>query len=261
MLSLLRKIKSFVFNTTNSPAINHPDLKIGVIEGGISNFTYKNLPLVYRNIETSSDLNVIKQIFIDEEYKSVLSFFLCNNIEPKFIIDAGANVGYTSAYIKSVFRNAEIACIEPDDKNFEILNMNLSSFITEKSITAYKYGLMGKSGMNLHIGEDFRGGSDWAKQTVVSNKNSELKSITIQNILNEQNQLAIDLLKIDIEGAEIFLLEDETDLTFLENTKVIAIEIHDEYNCREAIYNLLRDNGFILLEDNETTLAINKSLL
>jgi FkbM family methyltransferase len=261
MLSLLRKIKSIVFNNTNSRTINHPDLKMGLVNGDITNFTYKNLSLVYRNVETSSDLNVIKQIFIDEEYNTVLSYFLTNKIEPKFIIDAGANIGLTSVYIKAYFPNTRIACIEPDYNNFKLLNKNLSSFIDDKSIAIYKAGLMGRGGINLHIGEDFRGGSDWAKQTFISNEDSELKSITIQDIINDQKFPIIDLLKIDIEGGETFLLEDETDLSFLDKTKAIAIEIHDEYDCRIQIYSTLKKYNYFLLETGETTLAINKTYI
>ena len=261
MLSLLRKIKSLFFANTDSLAFHHHGVTFGTVDSEMTHFAYKSHPLVYRNNVSSSDFNVIKQIFVNEEYKSVLSYFLNNSVEPKFIIDAGANIGFTSVYIKDVYKNAQIACIEPDENNFTLLTINLSPFIEDKSITLYKAGLLGKSGLNLSIGEDFRGGSDWAKQTVISNENSDLKSITIQDILKIQNYSFIDLLKIDIEGAETFLLEAETDLNFLEKTKVIAIEIHDEYNCREGIYDLLRKYEFILIEDNETTIAINKKLI
>lgn len=261
MLSLLRKIKSYFFKNLNSSAINNENITFGIIDGGKTHFTYKTNNLVYRNSPASSDFNVIKQIFVSEEYKSVMSYFLINNIEPKYIIDAGANIGLTTVYIKNIFNNVKITCVEPDESNYKLLTENLSPYIEDKSISLYKAGLMGVSGLNLSIGEDFRGGSDWAKQTILSNENSGLKSITIKDIMRDQNFPVIDLLKIDIEGAETFLLENETDLTFLEQTKIIAIEIHDEYNCREGIYALLGKHEFILIEDNETTIAINKKLI
>src|SRR5690554_2347811 len=79
----------------------------------------------------SSDYNVFTQVFIDKEYEPPISYFLKNNIELKTVIDAGANIGLTSAYIKNEFPNAKIVCIEPDNDNFELLSYNLKTFIKD----------------------------------------------------------------------------------------------------------------------------------
>ena len=68
-------------------------------------------------------------------------------------------------------------------------------------------------------------------------------------------------MKIDIEGAERFIFDNNNDLSFLKKTKIIAIEIHDEYNIREEIISILKENQFLLLESGELTIGINKSLL
>ncbi len=60
----------------------------------------------------------------------------------------------------------------------------------------------------------------------------------------------IDILKIDIEGAETELfLEYPIIDQILINTKVVIIEIHDEFNIREKIYAVLKKNRFIIHED------------
>lgn len=209
----------------------------------------------------SSDFEVFKQIFIHQEYSSALSFFRSNDIKLENVIDAGANIGLTSLYIKSKFPDAKIACIEPENENFKILEDNLKLFSYNSSVQLFKAGLMGISNLNLSIGSSFRGGGDWAKQVVLSDQDSTLKSISIRNICEKMNFNNIDFLKIDIEGAETFLIEKDTDLSFLRITKIIAIEIHDEYNCRSQIYDILRQFHFLLLEVGETTFAINKHLI
>ncbi len=266
MLSLLRRIKNKVRvlfinqekldNERENEFINNRGFT--VVKDAIE-FKYiaveQNVIGIRKN---TSDFLVFKQVFIDKEYDPVLSYFRNNQATPQFVIDAGANIGLTTIFIKNNFPDAKVVCIEPDKSNFSMLENNLANFIQNQSVFLENAGLMGRLNLNLGIGESFRGGGAWAKQTIISDQESDIKSTTIPELLDKYGELKIDLLKIDIEGAETFLLENETDLSFLERTKVIAIEIHDEYDCRAGIYALLRHHGFMLMDIAETTIAINK---
>lgn len=249
---LFKKKPPYYLDTLDLKIIKQDDFFVYYVVGD-NEIKLRKLP--------SSDYYVFKQVFIDQEYQSPISYFEKNNIEIKTVIDAGANIGLTSLYIKQYFPKVKIACIEPEKNNLSLLNQNLSHYIKDKSVQVFHSGLLGVSGLSLEIGEDFRGGNDWAKQVEISEASTELKSITIQDIQNKSNFETIDLLKIDIEGAEIFLLEPDTDLSFLEFTKVLAIEVHDEYNCRDGIYEILRKYNYLILETGETTLAINKTYI
>src|SRR5690554_5333375 len=99
--------------------------------------------------QPSSDYNVFSQVFINKEYEPPVSYFVKNNLQLKTVIDAGANIGLTSVYIKNHFPEAKIACIEPDYNNLKLLKFNLEPFIKDKSIEVYSSGLLGKSGLNL----------------------------------------------------------------------------------------------------------------
>jgi hypothetical protein len=70
----------------------------------------------------------------------------------------------------------------------------------------------------------------------------------------------IDILKIDIEGSEKQVFTQVgASLDFLRITRCLVIEIHDEFNCREDIYNILTANHFEISEAGEMTIAINKN--
>ena len=210
----------------------------------------------------SSDYEVLKQVLIKEEYAFVKSFFKLNNIIPKIMIDAGANIGLTSIYFKNTYKDLQIFCIEPEWNNFKQLTTNIENNRLADSVKVYRAGLMGVENIPLKIGSEFRDHNDWAKQTLyATDDESDIKSITIPQIMHENNIEYIDLLKIDIEGAETFLLEKETETNFLDKTKCIAIEVHDEYDCRTGIYQLLKARNFILCEYGETTMGINTNLL
>ena len=69
------------------------------------------------------------------------------------------------------------------------------------------------------------------------------------------------MLKVDIEGAEKEIFTDSTKCNFLDITKIIAIEIHDEFGIRDDIYKVLHQYGFLIFEANETTIGINKKFI
>ena len=70
-----------------------------------------------------------------------------------------------------------------------------------------------------------------------------------------------DILKIDIEGAERFIFDDRASQDFLDKTRVLVIEIHDEFNIRSSIYKELRKRGFSIVEQGELTLGVNTKLM
>jgi len=72
----------------------------------------------------------------------------------------------------------------------------------------------------------------------------------------------IDILKIDVEGAEKVLFEDIKYATqFLKKVKFIAIEIHDELDLRTKIYHAFRINNYFYYNSGELTIAVNRSFM
>lgn len=211
-------------------------------------------------LKDSSDYDIVRQVILNGEYALAAGFFNAQNIKPNVIIDAGSNIGASTIYFKNLFPKALVFCVEPDDDNFELLSKNVSNYISEGSVFLYKAGLMGKSGLNLVINKEFRDKSSCARQVSIENEAKNLKSVTITDLLEGHSIEIIDLLKMDIEGAEKFLIEKDTDVSFLDITRCIAIEVHDEIVERKNIYELLKRKGFILFEQNETTFGIKKEL-
>lgn len=212
----------------------------------------------------SSDLDVFHQIFLWQEYQKVVDVFKSKfgyDSGKKYkIVDAGANIGLTSIFFLEKFNTCEIVCLEPDKSNFEILNFNLNCSSTQEvfKMNAALWPVETK----MEIINDFRDKSDWAKRVRMSGNNEGVDALSLNKILKDFNWRDIDVLKIDIEGAEKELFLDEnTDLNFLKITRCIAIEIHDEFNCRTAINNIFKEYGFEYFRFGELTIAINKNLV
>lgn len=207
-----------------------------------------------------SDFRVFQQVFVAQEYRSVIEAVLMNGIQVMTVIDAGCNIGLTSIQFLQRFPSAHIICIEPDLHNFMQMTKNLKNF--SLNVSLLNNALWFKQ-ENLFINDDFRDGFDWSRSVSVDQKESKrpIVGIPMAYVLDKFNIEAIDLLKMDIEGSEAEIFKPERDLSFLSVTKVIALEIHDEFNCRKTINDILIMNGFVIFNTGELTIGINKKLV
>ncbi len=216
--------------------------------------------VLMRNHE-HSDYEVFKQIFNFKEYDTVLKMMNMNSNfqKEKIIIDAGANVGYTSVFFSQYLEDVKIYGIEPSISNFEMYEQNVNFLSNSQVVTMYNRALSEKKYSSYTIEREYGDKRDWAI-TTKEDKGGEIKGITINEIISENNLEYISLLKIDIEGAERFIFKKGQDVSFLNITQMIAVEIHDEFNIRDEIYAILRSNGFFLFEVSETTIGLNKNI-
>ena len=132
---------------------------------------FQNKKIIIRDY-SHSDYNVFRQIFNSEEYKIVLSLLKLNfNIEnEQTIIDAGANVGYTSLYFLDQIPRVTIIGIEPFNSNMVQYKKNIINNNFEKQVLFYENALSGKENEQFTIDKSFRDGKDWSISTVLSNE-------------------------------------------------------------------------------------------
>ena len=210
---------------------------------------------IFLRQRNSSDSKVFKQIFFEKEYYPVIDCILANDLKIDNIIDAGSNIGLTTLFLLNYFPNAKIVCLEPDPGNFDQLKKNLLKY--DETVTFLNKALWFNNDP-LYLDTGFRDGNDWAKSvTRTKASNTKVDSTTIHEISSQFNFQIIDILKIDIEGSENELFKMENNINFLNMVKVLVIEIHDEFNCRDRIYNILKTKNFFLFNSGELTIAIN----
>jgi len=210
----------------------------------------------------SSDMDVFSQIYHYLEYKPVVETFqkYFPNHKKLNIIDAGSNVGLTSVYLSPFFPNSNYITIEPDSSNFESMSFNLATNGIQNAVKI-KGGLWSKNA-NLKLVKDFRDKNDWSIRVEETTEEADLKAFSIQYLVEQQQFKTIDILKIDIEGSEKEVFTGSSaDVSFLAYTKCIAIEIHDEFDCRKAIYAILDHYNFSYFESGELTIGINQNLI
>ena len=155
----------------------------------------------------TSDIELVYSIFCLDEYPAK---FLK---DPRFIVDAGANVGYASVYFAQRFPNAEIVAIEPDAANFEMLKANTAGY---KNIRA-SFGALWPRSEGVRIANPLA--DKWALHCEAG---GEIPGLTVGSLLNGHGK--IDLFKCDIEGAEAQVFSENAE--WLARIGTLMIEIH-----------------------------------
>lgn len=172
-----------------------------------------------------SDIRVFKQIFVDNEYDSL------NLPETaKTIIDLGANIGLSALFFIKKFPTSRIVAVEPDAVNFSIMEKNLEKF--SKSVSFLQAAIWPTDGEVSLVEEDDDHASlgAWGYRTEASNGNSGLsvKAVTIPTIMKQYDMDFVDILKVDIEGAEYELFEKNYE-DWIDKVGLIIIETHDRF--------------------------------
>lgn len=64
-------------------------------------------------------------------------------------------------------------------------------------------------------------------------------------IMNMYDMDHIDIIKLDIEGAEIEVFDDSCE-RWIDKTKIVIVELHDRYRmgCSVAVYSRMQKHGF-----------------
>lgn len=228
-------------------------LEPGPIISSVHSTTYGSIQL--RN--NSSDFQVFEQVFYRGEYEGLYLAAIDNQIRPEIIVDAGANIGLASIYFLQKFPGAQVFAIEPMPENIASIKINLPDAVYENRFRLFK-GALWKSGALLSVDYTFGDGKEWSRAVKENGETgSFIKGATIETLMAQWNIPHIDILKIDIEGAEAVIFENSEACRFLTNVKLIAIEIHDHSEGRRAIVDILKSYGFIIFQSGEATIGFN----
>ncbi len=183
----------------------------------------------------TSDRTVFRKIFITREYD------LDYGIEPRLIIDGGANVGYASVFFAEKFPRAEIYAVEPAESNFRVLSRNVAGY---PAVRPLKKGL-GPAGGFLKIIDSGEGEYAYMTAPAAGPESGDVEVVTIGEILEMSGRDEIDILKLDIEGAERELFASGCD-SWLGKVRILIIELHDERRegCAAALYSAVNRYRF-----------------
>ncbi len=170
-------------------------------------------------------LHTYQEIFEKEIYR-----FNSNTTTP-IIIDCGTNIGLSILYFKNIFPDSKVIGFEPDINNFQVLEKNISGN-NLNNVSIHKEAVWIKDGF---ISFESKGSE--ASKINESNdiSSSQIPCIDFAAVLNNYDE--IDLLKMDIEGAEHSVIRHCS--TQLHKIKNMFIEYHGKVSDTNKLTELL----------------------
>jgi FkbM family methyltransferase len=182
-------------------------------------------------VDTSSFFGIYSEVFENETYK------FKSKREAPFIIDGGANIGLSVIYLKTLYPQAKILAFEPDADLFQVLQRNLKSFAINDA-ELHQSALWSENTELTFMAE----GTDSGRVVHTENiKTVQVKAVRLKDFLTRK----IDFLKLDIEGAELVVLEDcSAELKMVENLFVEYHSFDDQPQKIGRLFELLIAAGF-----------------
>lgn len=207
-------------------------LKIVFLYGNKPRYSRIRIKFLNYNITLVDSLSFIwqfQEIFVDEIYK-----FNSRNNSP-VIFDCGANVGTSCLYFKRIFPNSVIKAFEADPEIAKVLSSNLRN---ENDVQVINKAVwINNNGIEISLE-----GADAASIFGDENK-VKVNSVRLKDLIEAEEK--VDMLKIDIEGAEINVIKDCREI--LNKVENIFIEFHSFINHKQeldVILQILTENNF-----------------
>ncbi len=167
----------------------------------------------------TSDRNMFADVLLDREYE------LAMDPPPAFIIDAGANVGYTSVFMANRYPGAQIIAIEPEASNFAMLEKNTAHLPQVKRVKA---GLWSRpTHLYVENPDDVKSGYRMAECD--ESQPGAIRATTILELMAQHGVSTVDICKIDIEGGETEVFSAPDVDQWLSRTRVLILELHERF--------------------------------
>jgi len=194
----------------------------------------------------TTDKYIIADVLLDAQYQTLM-----NLPAVRTILDIGANIGTTSVMLLNTYPDATLLALEPDPGNFAVLQRNIAPY-GARAIALRKALWHRPEALTIERGS-FRDGGEWSFQVKSSgNATSEVDGITLADLMREYELESVDILKIDIEGAERYVF-DSSITPCLRRVKRIAIELHDAAS-RDAFFGCVTPLPGQISQHGEVTL-------
>jgi FkbM family methyltransferase len=192
----------------------------------LSDAEHGRLPWV---VADSSDFAVLNELLVLEEYDPT---GLGDDAAPCSILDLGAHAGASVLWFSRRYPRAEIWAVEPDPRTAERLRQNVGHIgrvgIVEAAVTD-------RSG----VIDFFPAARGWASALVPASRVAspvQVRALTLDMLLEELELDQVDLLKLDIEGAEFDVLRSTRRL---EDIGAVVGELHGPISRQREVVSFL----------------------
>lgn len=197
---------------------------------------FKNECLIPNNLDSrglfvrlgTTDMDLYDEVMLSDELN------LNIDTDPDIILDCGAHIGLVSINFAVKYPNSLIYAIEAEETNYAILKKN--SLIYTNIFPIHR--AIWKNNSYLEIEKKEK--NNWEYYVKEVNFHTVNQGISIDNFLNTYNLTHIDIMKMDVEGAELEVFNHSDN--WIEKINMIIIETHDRFKpgCKESVERATR---------------------
>ena len=180
------------------------------------------------------DFATFCEVSLEEAYRNELA-------TASFIVDGGGNIGLTAAYFAMLYPGATIVSVEPDSGNFDILKKNTA---TLAHVHPLQGGVWNKTA-HLRVVDGGIGNNAFTVTEVDAPGNDSISAYSITDIMAMHGCTKIDIVKLDIEGAEKQVFANGYQ-DWLPHTRLLIVELHDRMvpGCSKSFFSAVCQYNF-----------------
>jgi FkbM family methyltransferase len=194
-----------------------------------------------------ADFLVFAQIFLDQEFAPLRQQDLAR------IVDLGGNIGLASTWLLNTFPRAKIVSIEANRDNYPALEANLAPYGDRATIV--KGGVWWRKTPLALVRRESDADAQVREARTGDNPADILDGWDVPALMERGGFSQIDLLKIDIEGAEVDLFLKGAD-RWLPQVRNLSIELHGA-ECEAALDRALASYTYQRQALGELTFCFN----
>ncbi|MDC0975661.1 FkbM family methyltransferase [Alphaproteobacteria bacterium] len=199
--------------------------------------------------------------------------YLPEDMKVKWVLDIGANVGDIAVSALNSFSEAKVICFEPVQSTFEILSNRLAPY--SERVYLHNYALSNSTGQGEINITNFHGANSIMPQAKlhqdynphVRELNKEpISLVRLDDVSNKFPARNIDIMKIDVEGFELNVLNGGRKF-ITKHVDVIIIEIslmRDVKLEKQSVFDIfafMKDAGFCLVNVFDVHNAESKPIM
>jgi len=212
---------------------------------------------------------IYSEVFSDQQY-------IRNNIvvrEGDCVFDVGANIGLFTLFINQIQRDLKLFAFEPIEQVFAVLDANIHLH-NLTNVSLFKHGLSSENDVErvFTFYPNMPGNSTTRPKDKVAQRDVMIKAIgqeqtdyffhnaqvvgevrTLSRVIKDLSIASIDLLKIDVEGEELAVIQGIEPDDWLKVRQIVA-EVHDSDNRLEQFQCILQNYGFTVTIEKNTLL-------
>ena len=224
-----------------------------------------NFNNIYFNYYASCDDHIVDLLYYNKNYHETgeLRLFLELSKHCRSIFDIGANTGLYSILTAIGNKSCEIIAFEPHPTNINRLkkNISLNNILNVKIVEKALGNTIGKINFSIplddSVADTSSANSEFSRATYegrIKWKEIEVPQITLDSLCEEDQIKTVDLVKLDVEGYEMEVLQGGT-LFFQKFSPVIFCEILLDEKRKEFFDKFLSQNNY------QPYLVLNDGLL